>query len=265
MAATQVMRPGILVALKTSVNGGVHYSRVDLEEAADGTVARWETTREMDDPAEHRKARETSRLAARAISKLCVRTSFGMLCPLDREGELDLAIAAARVTVDLWNAEASHSWIAVNAIKGRIADNDAEAIRALIGEARDLVQSMDEGLAAGDVKAIRDSAKRALRLAGIMDDGSAETVTEAAVAARSAATEIVRRVGAKGEAVERVVESVDRKAFDIARFTFLDTADAELKALPPINKQRMREIETFRKTAMVPTRRAADDDDEDDE
>jgi hypothetical protein len=258
------MRPGILVALKTSVSGGVHYTRVDLEEAADGTVAKWETTREMDDPTEHRKARDTSRLAARAISKLCIRTSFGLLCPLDREEELDLAIAAARVTVDLWNAEAEHSWIAVNAIKGRIADNDEEAIRALLAEATDLVQAMDENLSSGDVEAVRKAGRKALRLAQIMDDASGDTVTAAVEAARKAAIEIAKRVGTKGEAVEKVIATVDREAFDKARFSFLDTADSVVDSLPAISKQRMREIETFRVEAMKPKKKGDKDEEDDD-
>lgn len=250
---TQVMRPGILVALKTSVSGGVHYTRHDIEAASDGTVAKWETTREMEDPEEHKRASQTVLAVGGAISRLCIRTSFGLLCPLAREDELDLAIAAARVSVDLWNAEAMHTWITVNAVKGRIADNDEEAVRALLAEATDLVQRMDQGLAQADVKIIRDAASRARRLAGIMDDQTAGTVTAAVDAARKAASEIVKRVGVEGQRAEDVVATINREAFDKARFAFLDTAEVELGALPAVNVQRMAEIEAYRQDKMVRT------------
>lgn len=252
---TQVMRPGILVALRTSVSGGVHYVRTDLDEAEDGTVTRWETTRHIDDPAEHKRARDAARLAARGIWKLCVQTNFGLLCPMDREDELDLAIAAARVTVDLWNTEARYTWISVNAIKGRIADNDEEAVRALLEEAKELVQQMDEGLGKADVVAIRNAAARAKRLVGILGEDAAGDVSELVKAARDAAKTIVKRVGAEGATVEEVVRTVNRDAFDKARFAFLDVVKAQEDALPPIDVQRMAEIEAFRQANIESSRR----------
>lgn len=243
---TQIMRPGILVSLKTSVYGGVHYTRRDLEAADDGTLARWETERQMDDPDEHKRARESMHQASSAISRLCIRTSFGLLCPLDREAELDLAIAAARLSVNEWNATAKHTWVSVQAIKGRIADNDEEAVRALLAEATDLVQRMDEGLARADVTLIRDAALKARKLAEIMGDEAAENVTAAVDAARKAAREIVRRVGVEGQSAEDAVATLNLEAFDKARFTFLESAQSELDALPQIDVQRMAEIEQYR-------------------
>jgi hypothetical protein len=248
---TQVMRPGILVALKTSVDGGVRYYRRDLEHTEDGKSAKWETVREMEDPDEHRRAYEAARLAGGAIYRLCIRTNFGLLCPLEREEELDLAIAAARVAVDLWNSQAEHTWITVSAVKGRIADNDEDAVRAILSEATELVKRMDQGLAQADVKAIRDAASRAKRLAGILDSEASDAVTDAVAAARKQASEIVKRVGAEGMSAEQAVASVNREAFDKARFSFLDTAEAQLEALPTVDKQRLAEIEAYRVEKMT--------------
>lgn len=262
MEKTQVMRPGILVALKTSMNGGVQYTRRDLEEAKDGTLARWETERLMDDPAEHKLAQVTMSAASNAISRLCVRTGFGLLCPTDREDELDKAIAAARLTVDEWNLTASHTWISVNAVKGRIADNDEEAVRALLAEATELVRRMDDGLGRADVRMIREAANKARALVDIMGDDAGDKVTEAVKAARKAAREIVRRVGVEGETAQQVVTKVNRDAFDKARFTFLDTAESELEALPAIDGQRMAEIEAYREESKSRRRNSKSDSEE---
>jgi hypothetical protein len=253
MSTTQIMRPGILVALNTSVRGGVHYTRRDLEN--DGSVARWETTRQMEDPEEHKRAQEVRSLASSAIWRLCIHTTFGLLCPLEREEELDLAAAAARSAVDLWNAQASHTWVTVNVVKGRIADNDEEALRALLAEATDLVERMDQGLARADVSAIRAAASKARSLIEIMDEESGERISEAVEAARKAAREIVKRVGVEGQSAEEAVASINREAFDKARFAFLDIAESELDALPAVDVQRMAEIEAYR-DEMLASRKA---------
>jgi len=263
---TQIMRPGILVALRTRVSGGVHYARTDLpvdpSEADDavGSIARWETIRTMEDPEEYKRAREVGALASAAISRLCIRTSFGLLCPTSREEELDLAIAAARWNVDLWNTQTMHTTVTVNAIKGRIADNDEEAVRSLIAEATELVERMDQGLARADVQVIRDAASRARKLIGIMDNQAADSISAAVDAARQAAREIVRRVDTEGKRAEDIVGTVNREAFDGARFAFLDIAKTELDSLPAVDVQRMAEIEAYRQTNLV---RSADTSTED--
>lgn len=254
MSTTQVMRPGILVALRTAVQGGVQYTRHDLED--DGTIARWETTREMADPEEHKRAQEVRGLAQTAVRRLCIVTTFGLLCPLAREEELDLAVAAARLVVDGWNATAEHTYVTVNVVKGRIADNDEEALRALLAEATDLVERMDRGLATADVAAIRDAASRARALVGIMDGETADRVSETLEAARKAAREIVKRVGVEGKTAEQAVAAINRDAFDKARFAFLDIAENELDALPAVDLQRMAEIEAYRQENLVPKRGA---------
>lgn len=246
---TQLMRPGILVALKTTISGGVHYTRHDLENS--GSFSKWETTKEMDDPKEYKRAVEVRGLAQRAILRLCIRTGFGLLCPLDNEAELDLAVAAARSLVDAFNVEAKHTMVTVNVVKGRIADNDEEALRALLGEATDLVERMDQGLAQADVASIREAANKARALVGIMDDEAAAPVNATIDAARKVAREIVKRVGVEGESTEKVIASINREAFDKARFSFLTVAESELEELPLIDVQRMAEIDAYRDENLV--------------
>jgi hypothetical protein len=240
---TQVMVPGILVALKTSVRGGVEYQRTALEEDAEGKVKRWETTRFMDDPAERKAANETQAKASGMISRLCVRTTFGLLCRTDRETELDAAVNEMRQLVSEWNRTAEHSYVYVSAIKGRIADNDEEAIRAILEEAKDLLNQMDKGLSAADVKVIRDAAMRAKRLSEMMTDESAGQINDALDAARQAARAIVRSSGELNAQLASVSIDVEREAFAAARLSFLQMSDTVIEALPSVNVSRTGNLE----------------------
>src|SRR5574341_2098984 len=114
MKATTI-KPGFLVSLHTATRGGVRYQRVDLEEekvevpadetwvsSGDGELVivqekkRWETTRVVEDAAEHEMAGKVRSKARGFICSVCVNTPFGLLCPADREQELDAAIDKAQ-------------------------------------------------------------------------------------------------------------------------------------------------------------------------
>lgn len=243
-ARTQVMVPGILVALKTSVRGGVEYQQVPIEEDEDGKVKRWETTRIMDDPEERKAAGEISGKASTIIARLCVRTNFGMLCRTDREAELDAAVIEARQMVREFNQKARYSFVHVSAIKGRIADNDEDAIRAICDEARDILNEMDLALSNDNVKLIQASAQRAKKLTEMMTDDSSTQLNAALTAARKAAREITKRGEDLSDKVAKVKIEVDKEAFTKARFSFLETA-AEVtgEPIPAVDLQRFAELE----------------------
>lgn len=243
MDETQVMVPGILVALKTSVRGGVEYHQIPLEEDDEGRVKKWETTRLMDDPAERKAAGELSAKASSLVSKLCVRTSFGMLCRIDKERELDAAVAEMRTLVRAWNSEARHSFVYASAIKGRIADNDEEALRAILDEAKDLLDQMDRGLSESDVEMIRGAAMRAKRLSEMMTEDPAGQISAALTAARSAARAIVKRSADMSNELAATTLTVKKQAFDEARFSFLEMSAEVAEALPSIDMQRTAELE----------------------
>lgn len=240
---TQVMRPGILVALKTNVNGGMSYSRNIVESSEDDKVMKWETTRYMDDPEERKLAGETAGKASRLISKLCVRTTFGLLCPTEREAELDEAVTEMRAVVGAWNETARYSFIHCSAIKGRIADNDEEAIRAIVQEARELLDRMDKGLDESDVKLIRDAANKAKKLSEMMVPGTGDQIDDALAAARRAARAIVKQAESTNQRVAAAIVSAEREAFDAARVRFIETSDEVIDSLPSVDLQRAASIE----------------------
>jgi hypothetical protein len=232
------MVPGILVALKTYVRGGVDYERSGIEEDAEGRVKKWETTRTMADPDEHKRATETASKASSMISRLCVRTTFGLLCRSDREGELDAAVAQVRQMTMEWNRKAVHSFVYVNAIKGRIADNDEEATRAILNEVSDLFERMNRAIAAADVTDIRATAMQMKRLTAMTTPSTSGVIERGYTAAREAAKAIVKRGEDLSDRVANVKIEIEQESFNDARVSFLDTMASVMPDLPSIDVQR---------------------------
>jgi hypothetical protein len=245
-----ILKPGILVALKTTTQGGVHYSRRDIEAGKDDEgqeVSRWETERTIADPAEHDAATKARSSARTRISKVCTQTSFGLLCPQAKEEELDEAMREARAIVDKHNADAKHTRVFVYMLKGRIAESDEEATRAIASEVRGLLDEMEAGIRDVNPARIRDAATRAKEMGAVLDDARADAVKRAVDIARKAAKEIVKRVEKGGEDAQVVLDEIATKPIELARFAFLDVeepqAPAEGEAIPQVNVQRFADLE----------------------
>ena len=235
MLRTLVIRPGLLVSLKTSIRGGVSYQRRDLAaetaaevpetaaaEAARIAVSTWETTRTIADVEEHRRAVEVRGRCRTIIARHCIASTFGMLCPQSREAELQAAVSEAQALAAEFNAGARFSRVDVLTLTGRVAADDVQAARAIGSEVRELVASMEAGIRAADPDAIREAASKARALAGMLSPEVAGKVSASVEAARAAAREIVRRVERDGERAADVVRSIRLEAFDLGRFPSLD-------------------------------------------
>lgn len=280
MSKASVIRPGLLVSVKSTVAGGVIYQRTDLDAAeiacpdctngdddapAERTacktcggkgkvtssegreVTRWETRRVVEDAAEHKKAAAVRSAARALIVKCCSNTSFGYLCPSDQEGALDAAIVAARKMVDEFNDGATHTRINVYALKGRVASDDAEAARAITAELATLVTRMDQGIKEFDPKKIRDAADRAREMSNMLDDSKKGKIEAAIAQARKAAREIVRRVEKESEDRATVLLDIQRGQIESARIAFLDLAGDDASpagdAAPAVDRQRFADLD----------------------
>jgi hypothetical protein len=246
---TTLLRPGILVSLKTTLRGGVSYSRVDLDaEKPEGrAVERWETTKIVDDPAEHKRATKARSAAGAKVRSVCAPTAFGLLCPEGDEAKLNAAIEEARAIVSAHNADARSTHVDVFVLKGRIASTDDEAARAIASDVRDLLDTMQAGIKAGDVAKIREAANKATQLGRILDPAQEEKMSQAIQTARSAARAIVKRVQKDGEDAALVIQELSTAAIERARFAFLDLDEApapEGEAMPAVNVQRFAELDT---------------------
>jgi len=246
---TTTIRPGILVSVKSTVSGGVHYDRVDLENSKDedgSAYARWQTTRTVDDPEEHERATSTRSRALGAIRRVCSRTSFGLLCPENRAAELDAAIAQARQLAAEHNDKSQSTRVQIFVLKGRVASTDEEAARAIGDEVRGLLDEMNRAIDKLDAEAIRRAADSARQLAAVLSDEQQAKVGDAIAQARKAARVIVKRIETDGEAASIVLKDIQRGSIERARIAFLDFEESTQKPaepLPAVQLQRFDAVE----------------------
>jgi hypothetical protein len=234
---TRTLRPGVLVSLKTTVRGGVDYRRIDLEpsrQTENGeSVAKWETTRTIEDPGEYERAIVARSKARALIVGACVPSDFGLLCPDSRAADLEAAIVEAdRIAAD-FNATAKTTRVGIWSITGRVEPDDARAQRAINAEVRDLIDAMERGIKTADVTAIRAAANEARKIGGMLTEETSGKISAAIEEARSAAREIVKRVEKDGEESAAVISGIKLEALESARFAFLDL-DAPAAPAAPI-------------------------------
>jgi len=220
------IKPGLLVSMKTCVKGGVTYERKEIEmdhtTESGERVARWETERVIQDPVEYERAIQARGKARTAIISACCQTSFGLLCPEGREGELRTAIDVARIIADEFNATSTRSVVEVYVIAGKVAQNDVEAAQAIAAEVRELMSDMETGIKNADAEQIRAAANAARALSGMLSEEASSKVSAAINEARQAARTIVKRVEKAGELASKVVAELSIKNVEAARFAFLD-------------------------------------------
>ena len=245
------IRPGLLVSLKTTCQGGAVYEREELgKEQLDngGEQVAWQTRRIIENPAEHEAAKKCRSKARGLIARVCVTTNFGLLCPTEREPELDAAMAEARRMVADHNGGSSIK-LGIFVIKGRIAGTDEEAARSILSEVSGLVEEMNSGIDRLDVEAIREAADRAKRMSAMLEVEQAVKVGEAVAQARSAARLITKRAG---EDPKLVLLDIQRGSIERARIAFLDLSDDAVvpgEQLPQVSAQRFANLDTEEEVA----------------
>ena len=229
------VRPGLLVGLSTRIRGGVSYVRTDQGTEREGAAEcrQWETIQTTTDLDEHERAKQARNAGRTAVARVCIQTPFGLVCPVDREADLLRAIDGAGVAVREFNATAQYSRVELFAIVGRIAQNDSEAARAIIGDVQQAVADMRAGLERFDPAKIRDAADRARQIGRMLDDRQGEKVTAAVKAARKAAGEIAKRVSDGAETAAAFQLKADLEPLDALRFAFLDIDDTPTPAPVP--------------------------------
>jgi hypothetical protein len=230
------LRPGLLVGLSISIVGNTKYSKTvivaDHVTEAGGREAEWQTRKEVEDAEEAEKAQKTRDAARGLITKCCIKSAFGLLCPEDKESELVQAVEAARAIAETFNEDAKLSRVKIDLLVGRIAQDDVSAVKALNSEVNQLMQQMQDGLRALNVDAVRDAANRAKRLGGMLSDQAQGRVKVAIDAARDAATRLKAQMAKAGEAVAKEIDLEAIRQIDNQRSLFLDLDHAETVVAP---------------------------------
>lgn len=242
---TTTLRPGFLVGLSTRVTGNVKYSKLDLEAnhvTDDGAAkAKWETERTIANPAEFEAATKARSKARSLITSICAHSAFGLLCPSDKQGELDTAVAEAQMIAADFNATAELTRVQVYVIVGQIAADDVEASRAINSEVRDILDAMQTGVRNMDVKVIRDAANRAREISAMIQPGASERLQVAIDTARAAATKIVKA----GQAAAVEVNKQALQAITQSRTAFLDLDGDDAEIAAPAAKARAIDLPTI--------------------
>lgn len=234
MTEYHTLRPGLLVSMQTSLKGNVSYHVEDRDKViGDNTeTEEWRTRRTIADREEHERAIKMRTKIRGLILSVCASSAFGLLCPNNREADLREAIVQARLMVDEFNASAQVSRMAVNVIYGRIAQDDVEAVRAITGEIRSLMEDMQQGLKALNVKAIRDAANKAKQVGEMLSPDAKSRLDVAIEAARKSA----RKIAKAGETAATEVDRAAIARIDMARTSFLDIdIDASMIAEPKMS------------------------------
>lgn len=231
------IRPGILVTLSTSIEGGIQYERIDLkaERADDGAlIEEWETQKTTEDPEEYEEAVKVRQKVRSLVKSCCVWTPFGMICPHDEVANLDRAFREAAERVEAFNADAQTCRVVYRSLRGEIAEDQVESIQSIREHVGALVSEMQSALRDGDVASIRDCASQATQMGRLLEqDSDARGLLGRAVkAARSAAREIVRKVEKQGDSLVSVLNEANLSAVSQARFVFLE-ADALERPVSP--------------------------------
>lgn len=221
MSNVTTLRPGYLVALKTSIRGNVTYSKQDLEflRLDDGAAkTKWETERTVKDAEEQDRASEVRSKARSLISSVCSTTDFGYLCPNFRKEDLDKAVAEAKRLCAEFNATSKCTRLRLRFFTGYVADNDAEAIKAINSEVRELLDDMKDGLESLKVDNVRLAAGKLTQIGQMLAPDAEVRIQIAVKAARDLAKKIVKA----GEQAAVVIDKATISRLTEARTAFLD-------------------------------------------
>jgi hypothetical protein len=232
MSAVTTLRPGYLVALKTSIKGNVSYSKQDLDflRLDDGaSKTKWETERTVKNEREQEEASEIRSKARSLIGSVCSATDFGYLCPLSRKGDLDAAVAEARKLCTEFNGRSTVTRLRFRFFTGYVADNDKEAINAINSEVRDLLDEMKAGLQALDVDKVRNAANKLTQVGQMLTDDAEAAIQLAVKDARSLARKIVKA----GEAAAIEIDKATIRRLTETRTAFLDVDMEDREIVTP--------------------------------
>jgi hypothetical protein len=147
---------------------------------------------------------------------------------MSNEKALGEAISQAQELTAEFNASAKVTRVDVFVMVGRIAEDDLQATQAINREVSDLLAQMERGVRTLDVEAIRDAAKAAKALSGIIQPEASERLSKAIDSARNAARLIVKA----GEAAAVEVDQAAIRAITESRTAFIDLDETAPLAAP---------------------------------
>lgn len=249
MTAKISLKPSLLVGAAVSRSGGVTYVRREIDEQtspAGALTKTWETTKHVANVDELKRAELLAGELRRLLRTVSYPTTFGLVCPKDREPDLDAITEQIKARVMDANAELTGCRLAATVVKGEIKSNDTEAANAIVKEIGGFLTELEAAIHSCDARKIRQTVAAVRGVETILPDVQSKVLKDAVAAARQAACLIVREAEKKGRSIEEVKEELDLSAVDLARAYFLepDTGTViDVDAMDPAAAERMAAVE----------------------
>jgi histone H3/H4 len=233
--ATVTMRPCHLVVIRTNVEGGPKYTHEPISSTEGGedapAIKKFLTTAITQDPEEYKRANQVRGKARGIVESECIAANvFGHILPLTKKAALDAATKEAEELVAYFNATSKTCHVSLYVTTGLIAESDEKATAAMASEMRGIMEQMRAGIETADVQKIRDAANAAKQAGAALDDDTSRKVSAAVEEVREVAKQIAKKLTKKATDIAEFVQTVQLKALNEARFSFLDMdGPAEVK------------------------------------
>jgi hypothetical protein len=227
MTDTRTVRPGLLVVLKTRIDGGVDYESETLEaphpdgEDQKAIVSEWKTRKTVADAEQFAVAKDVRSQCRGKIVNVCAATAFGLLCPLDREDDLRAGVMEANTIASKWNSTNPVSRVVVNVLIGRVEQDDVAAVKAISDEVSQLLLKVEKGIADQDPEEIGKNCDK-LRDIGTMLEPEAKANMQEAIDAARVVKRQINKLVKSGETAKLVVDEKVLAKVASARTAFLD-------------------------------------------
>lgn len=216
------LRPGVLVVMSTSIKGNKSYIVDQVEDEhtdAEGQLrAKWETTKLIADPVEHKLAVQTRGKVRSLITGVCVKSDFGYICPDERKDELQKRIDEAEKLTDAFNENSELSQLKFYVLRGQVAQDDVQAARALSSELQELVEKMQDGFAKMDADGVRDAANKMVSIGQMLSPDAKRQVDGTVKAVRA----MCRQIKKAGDEIAIEIDDVVLDKLAAARTSFLN-------------------------------------------
>ena len=225
---TLTLRDSVFLVLTTRLVGGIKYDREELGgDVKSGTeILEWKTRRTIENVEEHRKAVATRSKMRSIVTKNCISTMMGLICPKVDELKLDESLGEAERIAKEFNETAKTCRLGVIGMKWDVQSDNDKAAKLIAGQIKNMLSDLDAAIKEANVEKIREILASTKGLDETIPDNKGGTVlAEAMRAARVAATTIRREFEKKARDIEEVKRELDTTPIDSARAFFLDFAD----------------------------------------
>jgi hypothetical protein len=158
------IKPGILVAGKIYLKGGIRYKREYSPSQLDNNtlVREWNTVAIVEDIKEREEADRVRSSIYSKLRRVCVHTHIGMICPLEKKEELEKTLEEANFARTEFNNKANTCSLEVYYALFELKSDNAEVLSAIASQVQEGLEKVNSAIKMEDLRAINLAPKRFL-------------------------------------------------------------------------------------------------------